>query len=316
MFIRTLILLFVLLSPFTVHAESINIRGKQESTAPIAKPESNQEDVEAFIESIKKGDVSSVERWLAARMSANVKDGNERPALLLAIQTGRTNVIKALLTKGADVNTEYKTWTALGLAAHNGRLDIVKLLIEKGANINLESECHHTALILTAEGATLRAMTAFIRPRIFLPEMSDAEDIELGDGRDIADDHLEIAKLLIEKGADPNVASDCETGDWSATALVTASMGGNVELVKLLLAHGADPNRKTAASALWLLTHDNDMMSEEIYESDSNEEKLQKQALNDWMQSLKPAHAQIIELLKRAGAKDEPAREDENSGTR
>lgn len=305
MLTRTLILLFILFSPFTADARSINIKGDQESSDPIAKQESNQADVEAFIESIKKGDVASVERWLAAGISANVKDGNGRPALLLAIQTGSLDVVDALLTKGADVNTEYKTWTALGLAAHNGRLEIVKLLIEKGARINAEGDCHHTALVLTAEGAIFKAMAEFVRPRVVMPEEdSQLSDDDLGDIRNFGSKHIQIAELLIAKGADVNVVSDCETGDWTATALVIAALGGNVELVKLLLTHNADPNRKTAATPLTLLTTENELTSVvEIEESDSPEEKLRKQALNDWMLSVKPAHAQIIELLKQAGAR-------------
>lgn len=302
MLTRTLILLFLITCTSTVNAGNSNV-----NPAPLtgqARHEFVQVDVAAFFESIKQGDVAAVERLLAAGISANVKDDGGRPALLLAVQTGRASLIKALIDEGADVNSEYKTWTPLGLAAHNGRLQIVMLLIERGAQINLEAECHHTALILAAEGATLKATTDFMRARALVPEMTGEEDDELGDARDIGSDHLEIVKTLIERGADPNVASDCETGDWSATALVIAAIGGNAELVKILLAGGADPNRKTAASALWLLTHNHEMR-EEIDESDTEEDKLRKQALNDWLQSLKPAHAQIIDLLRQAGARDE-----------
>jgi ankyrin repeat protein len=309
---KKLILLFFLLSPFSIQALSLNIRPQQESNQRMRKQESNQASVAAFFESVEKGDVASVERLLAAGISANIKDENGRPALLLAIQTGRLQVVNALLAQGADVNTKYKIWTALGLAAHNGRLEIVSLLIAQGAKINLEAECHHTALILAAEGATLKAATSFMRPRVLLPETTGSDDDEFGAVSDFGNEHLEIVKSLIAGGADVNVASDCETGDWSATALVIAAIGGNVELVKILLAHGADPNRKTAASALWLLTHDNEMMREEINESDSVEEKLHKQALNDWMQSLKPAHAQIIELLKQSGARLESPSQQED----
>ena len=49
--------------------------------------------------------------------------------------------------------------------------------------------------------------------------------------------HTEIVKLLLDKGADPNIQN--EDGE---TALMKASEEGHTEIVKLLLAKGADPN--------------------------------------------------------------------------
>ena len=312
-----LILLLFVLSPFSIHAQSLDTRALQESNDRIAPQESNQQDAAALIESIEKRDLASVERWLAAGVSANAENQGGSPALILAIKTGHTGIINALLDGGADANADYKSWTALGLAAHNGRLDIVKLLINRGARINAEGDCHHTALGLTAEGAMHKSLTEFVRQRITPPEQdSSLTDDDPGDIRDFGGEHLQIAELLIAKGADVNALSDCETGDWTATALVIASISGNVELVKLLLAHNADPNRKTAATPLMLLTTENELMSaEEIGEHDSPEEKQQKQVMNEWRRSLKPAHAQIAELLKQAGARDSSATENEDSGS-
>ncbi len=52
-----------------------------------------------------------------------------------------------------------------------------------------------------------------------------------------ASSSLEIARLLLEHGADPNARQE---GDF--TPLHEAAANGQVELVKLLLAHGADIN--------------------------------------------------------------------------
>jgi len=49
--------------------------------------------------------------------------------------------------------------------------------------------------------------------------------------------HLEVVKLLLERGADPNVKDD----DGN-TPLHNAAWRGHLEVVKLLLEHGADPN--------------------------------------------------------------------------
>jgi ankyrin repeat protein len=299
-------LIFLSLFPFTVHAGSSRSKDNQWPLDQTAKQEPRQGEVEAFVESIERGDVASVNRALAAGMSPNLKDGGGRPALLLAIRTGRVEVVKSLLEQGADVSAEYKSWTALGLAAQNGHLKMVNLLLKKGAQVNGEGDCHHTALIMAAEGAMLKSEHDFLWQRIPLPANGDqGEDYDdLGDVRNSGGDHVEIARTLINKGADVNVKSDCETGDWTATALVTASLSGNVELVELLLTHGADPNAKTAATPLTLLTTDNEMMREiEIDESDSPAEKRYKQAFNEWSESLRPRRDRIVEMLVRAGAK-------------
>ena len=51
-------------------------------------------------------------------------------------------------------------------------------------------------------------------------------------------DHLEIAKLLLDAGADVNAHKRGQT------ALHWAARGGQMEMVELLLARGASPNAK------------------------------------------------------------------------
>ena len=69
-------------------------------------------------------------------------------------------------------------------------------------------------------------------------------------------DHLEFIKLLLAKGADPNLrvrentlSRTIFTMQWfyesGATAFVRAAQSSDLELLKLLLAHGADPKLAT-----------------------------------------------------------------------
>ncbi len=59
--------------------------------------------------------------------------------------------------------------------------------------------------------------------------------------------HIDVARLLLEAGADLNAR---QSGGW--TPLHSAAHNGDLELVKLLLEHGADPNvtNDEGASAL------------------------------------------------------------------
>ena len=60
---------------------------------------------------------------------------------------GHTEIVKALLDKGADVNAKSKDGvTALMWASQDGHTEIVKaLLIDKGADVNAKSEKGWTA---------------------------------------------------------------------------------------------------------------------------------------------------------------------------
>ena len=53
--------------------------------------------------------------------------------------------------------------------------------------------------------------------------------------------HKDVAKLLLDRGADPNHAT--ENFEVSLTALLVAAIGGHKDVVQLLLDRGADPNR-------------------------------------------------------------------------
>ena len=64
-----------------------------------------------------------------------------------------TEVCDLLLEKGADVNTQLAGqdaigWTALMFATSNEKLDLVKYLISKGANVNLKAKDGTSALSL------------------------------------------------------------------------------------------------------------------------------------------------------------------------
>jgi ankyrin repeat protein len=101
----------------------------------------------------------------------------------------------------------------LGLACFFGHLEIVDLLVTLGAQIDSPSrnQLHATPL----QSAT-------------------------------AAGHINIVRMLLEHGADPNVS---EAGGF--TPLQTASASGNTDLVRLLMEHGASldaqaDNGKTA----------------------------------------------------------------------
>lgn len=147
-----------------------------------------------------------------------------------AIQKGDTNFTKTFINNGGNVNiTDESGYTALFMSAIMKRFDIVKMLkqnkaktdffteiaigdiktiskyLEEGININSVSEHGHQALMLAAHQG-----------------------------------HVEIIKLLIDKGANINGKHKISGN----TALIGAVFQGNKDIVKLLIEAKVDINLK------------------------------------------------------------------------
>ena len=110
-----------------------------------------------------------------------------------------------------------------------GDLEIARLLLSRGATCDLAVAC---------------ALGEIERVR----QMLDAQPARIGEMRPsgrrplsaaIEGGHHEIARLLLERGANPNWA---EPTAPKGRALHSAARAGQLWLVQLLLAHGADPN--------------------------------------------------------------------------
>ena len=64
--------------------------------------------------------------------------------------------------------------------------------------------------------------------------------------------HLEVVKLLVDRGGDPNAKVDID----GSTPLHRASENGHLEVVKLLVDRGGDPNAKNRVCTLFTTTYD------------------------------------------------------------
>jgi ankyrin repeat protein len=115
-----------------------------------------------------------------------------------AIKMKNMNMIKALIKKGADINTISYGYTPLSLAVLNNDEELIKLLLDNGANINKASTD------LTYTGYT---------PLMF------AVDKE----------YVDIVQLLIDRGADANKKSAHDS-----SAYVIAYHKNNKEIIKIL----------------------------------------------------------------------------------
>jgi uncharacterized protein len=179
--------------------------------------------------------------------------------LLFAVRQGFTDVVKALVEGGADVNqvNPGDKSTPLVVATINGHFDIGQYLLDKGADPNLSADNGVTPLY-----ATLNVQWApkalYPQPRAYLQQKLT---------------YLDFMKVLLEKGANPNdrlrrkvwysgynfdLAGVDEIG---ATPFWRAAYGADVEAMKMLLAHGADPSIPTIKPAGRPRTGDGDRLN-------------------------------------------------------
>jgi ankyrin repeat protein len=157
--------------------------------------------------------------------------------LVFAARQGDIESAKVLLDAGADVNqtTEYG-WTPLLVATNNRNYELGAVLLERGADPNIANKGGWTPLYLATDNRNIEGGDYPV-PK---PDM----------------DHLEYIKLLLAKGADPNLrvkentlSRTIFTMQWfyepGATPFIRAAQSSDIELLKLLLAHGADPKLAT-----------------------------------------------------------------------
>lgn len=123
--------------------------------------------------------------------------------------------------------------------AKNGDFRAVKDILEKDSSkLDAKDEDGYTAL----HWACMRAHWDIAK---YLIENGADLNVVGGDGGTqinwaVHHDNVDIVKMLIEKGAKLNIRNQ-----WGMTELHTAIWRGNIHVVEYLLDHGSDPNIKT-----------------------------------------------------------------------
>lgn len=190
------------------------------------------------------------------RALLEAKGARSASKALIAAQEGDAEALEKALREGADVNFANSLGvTPLIAAARYGNEDIARQLVAKGANVNARDAEGMTPLMFAALGSEAFQSKNVALVKMLLEAGADPNVAAVGyngpNSRKTAlfltalKGNTEIAKMLIDKGADVNF--DCGDGD---SALGVAVRGTNrLEMIRLLFAAGIDPNSKIARRA-------------------------------------------------------------------
>jgi ankyrin repeat protein len=265
-----------------------------------------------IIACVKNADVVCVSEFLSRGGSAKGVDEKGVPFLVIASEAKSATVVRLLLNAGADVNDAGSNDAPICRAALFGRKETAQTLLEAGAKASVICDDDHgdSALMEALRGAMMSELPVDFKDTAFTAEeLDDSDDTEAEKNEKVAkfremldtssDDYLEIARMLLARGADVNVIAKCDVGE---SALMYAAMAANVEMVKTLLARGADA--KTSPILDLLRMTENEYRRAQL--TPVPVLSRQQAAIINWENKTKSRREEIVRLLKAAGAEESP----------
>ncbi|CAF3679720.1 unnamed protein product, partial [Rotaria sordida] len=240
---------------------------------------SNANGLNALHLASKEGHVNIVQELLSrgANVNAATKKGNT--ALHIASLAGQEEVVKLLVKHNANINCQSQNgFSPLYMAAQENHIEVVKFLLANGANQSLATEDGFTPLAVSLQQGHEKVVAILLEndskgSKVRLPALhiaakkNDTKAAALllqGDNQPDLNykgggfvncttksgftplhiaahyGNLEVAQLLISRGADVNYAAS-----QNITPLHVASKWGKANIVQLLLEKGAQIDVKT-----------------------------------------------------------------------
>ena len=174
-----------------------------------------------------RGSLKVMELLMAHQADPNARTNDGHTPLHCAIERNKPDAVSFLIARGADIEARSSQFPSrpLILAACLNHLECVKILLDNEASINtfekedaetpLPNEGFHSDVSSNFDGDSCAGFTPLLAASYT--------------------GHLEVVKLLIERGADVNQIHATE----NSGALHWAAMHNQEEVIKCLLHHGA-----------------------------------------------------------------------------
>ena len=217
---------------FVSLAVIIALLGLAELAIPMSKMDRQ------LIEASIKNDPSRVQQLLQAGANVDSQDLRGRTALLVAVAENNMEVARLLIDAGADVNKQDRILDSpLLLAGANGTLEILKRILKANPDFSLYNRYGGTPLIPACERGHVEVVRTLLKTEVDVDHVNRLgwtallEAIVLSDG---GPKHQEIVQLLVDAGADVNIADND-----GVTPLQHARQKGFKKIVEILESVGA-----------------------------------------------------------------------------
>lgn len=178
-------------------------------TRPVRRSDPATRDRDLIL-AAQAGNTMAIQSLLAEGASLKARDADGRTALIAAVMAHMGAAARLLIQAGADVNLQDNTQnSAFLLAASQGDAETVRLALSHGANLRATNADGDTALIPAARRGYVEVVNELVKAGV-PPDATNnlglsalIEAVALGDG---SDKYEKIVQLLLDGGADPNLA--------------------------------------------------------------------------------------------------------------
>jgi len=230
----------------------------------------NRYGITPLLQASRTGDAPMIAELLkaGADVKKSIHPEGETP-LMAASRTGKVDAVQLLLKAESDPNAadSYQKETALMWAAEEGHVDVVNALLTAGANPNAKASVSQLTTRKNADHATggFTALMFAVRDgheNVVRALVKGSADLKAANGDGVTatsiaieNDRFDLARTLLDLGADPNDGSlyfavdmhdattDMRAHDGSRLRATLPNQLTALDLVKLLLERGADPNK-------------------------------------------------------------------------
>ncbi|KUL93794.1 ankyrin [Bosea sp. WAO] len=190
-----------------------------------------------LLSAASSGNLAEVSRLIASGVDLEQRDGQGQTPLLRAVAGNHVAVAKALLAAGASLNAQATNQdTPWLLAGASGRSEIIAAMLPLKPDLSIRNRYGGNALIPACERAHVETVKLLLTSGIDLDHVNNLgwtcllEIVILGDG---GPRHQQVAKLVLDAGANPNLADKD-----GISPLQHARKRGQSEVAKLIAAKG------------------------------------------------------------------------------
>lgn len=192
-----------------------------------------------LIAAVKKQDTATARELIARNVDVNRTQADGATALHWAVHRDDLEIAKLLVKAGADVNkTNAFGVMPISLAATNRNASIIEILLNAGADANATLLTGETVLMRAAHTGDLDSVDILLKHGADINAMEPVRN-QTALMWALAEKHAEVARRLIEQGADIHAKTTLRF-----TPLMFAAREGDLEATEILLDAGADVNAK------------------------------------------------------------------------